>query len=118
MTIAVAVRMGRKIQQNVFANERRQVHPFRPGEFPVHCESRHFDDVGKLLETRDALQLDWLPQASVYPKRVCRNADVEFIFQRAGAANIFGFQFGDRTVLYALQVEALSRNLFKVNFHW
>ena len=83
--LAIAMRIGRQIEQNVFSHERREIDHLRPGQLGVNGKSRHLDLERKRLETADATQFDRLRQRSVCPKRAFGNPDVERIAQRPGA---------------------------------
>jgi hypothetical protein len=117
VTITIAVRMGRQIQQNIFPYERRKIDNFRPVQFRVQRKRRHLDFVHEFFQTSHATQFYWLHERAICPKRVIRNADVDLVMKRAGATDLFRLQFRDRTGFFAPETRTFGRNLFEMNFH-
>ncbi len=115
--LAVTVRIGRQIQQDVFANERRQVDRLRSTKLGVQSEIPDFDDVGELLQTGHANHLDWLRERAVSPERTVGDTDIERIAQWSRADGAFFRQLRDGAFLLAFEVETLGSDLSEMNFH-
>ena len=114
---AIAMRMGGKIQQNIFANVRREIDHFRTGQLVMDRKRRNFDVEPKRFETADALQFNRLRQVAGDPERTFGKAKVERVTQRTGAGDAFRFHLRDRTLFLAFEVLALGLDLAQMNFH-
>jgi hypothetical protein len=102
--ISITVRMRGKIQQKVFADEWAQIHGLGSGEFNVCREQWDLDYMDKFFQTRDALELDRLPQITVRPQRISGKPDVQFVLKRANATDVLGFELGDWAILFPFEM--------------
>ena len=114
---AVAVRMGRQVQEKVFADVGHQVDDFRAGQLMVNGECGNFDIEGERFEAPDTFQLDWLRQMAGDPEGAFGNAGVERITERTRAGHIFRLKLGNWKLLFAFQVETISLNVAEMDFH-
>src|SRR5207237_4062182 len=76
-----------------------------------------FNRVEELVKTGDAFQFDRQSKRAICPKCPFGNSEIQFVLERAGTPDVFGFELRDRAILLAFKMQALGRNLFKVNFH-
>lgn len=114
---AIAVRISRETEENVLPHEWSEVDFLRAGQFDVDGEIFHFDLESETFEASDALQLDWLSELTVGPKRAFRNPCIERITQRPGAARLLGIKLRQGTLFLVLEMQPIGGNLTQMNFH-
>jgi len=88
VAIAVAMRVRRQVQQQVFADERRKIDNFGAAQLGVDGECGHFDFVPELFQTRNTAQLHRLGERTAGPERTFANPDVELVTKRPGTADL------------------------------
>lgn len=111
------MRVRRQIEQDIFAQIRREIDELRPGQFEMKGESFRLDVEWKQLETADALELDRLSELATGPQCTFRNSHVERVAKRSGAAHIFCREIGDRRFFLALEMQTVGVNLSEMDFH-
>ena len=116
--VAIAMRIGRQIEQEIFPNERCQIDRFRSAEFMMDREIRNLDRVHETFETGNAGQFDRLRERATGPERAFGNPEIERVSQRTGANDFVPLELGDWAILLAFQVEAVGWNLSQMNFHF
>lgn len=117
LPLAIAVWVGREIEQDIFTEKRCQIDGFRPVQFRVQRKSRYFYFVHKFFETGNAAHFHWLLQGSVGPERPGRNPNIQIITQWSDATNSVRGKFRNWAILFALQMQSFRWNLFEMNFH-
>src|SRR5436190_10315229 len=116
-SVAVATRVGRQIQKNVLAHERRDIDRLGPMQFGVERESRHLDFVFELIETGNAAHFHLLGNRSISPERPIGYAKIETIMHRRDATNFLRRQIAERTIFVTRKVQTLRWDLIQMNFH-
>src|SRR5437868_15039500 len=103
--------VGGEIQQNVFTHIGREIDQLRTGQLMMDGEGGHFDIESEWLEAAHAFQFDRLDKMAGYPKRAFRNAEVQRITERSRAYDIFRCEIGNRTFLFAFEVQTVGVDL-------
>ena len=111
------MRVGRQIQQDILAHERRDIDVLRAVQFGMERERRNLDFVVELFETGHAAQLNRLRNRSIGPKRAIGNAEVETVTHRADAPNFRRCDVAERTIFFADEMQTFRRDLVQMNFH-
>ena len=114
--LAITMRIGWEIKQNVFAHERREVEQFRSGQLGVHSKGADLNVVTERLQTGDAAQFDRQCQRPICPKRALGDPEIERINRRPRASVPFRLQLRNRTIFFAFKMQAVMRNLVEMNF--
>ena len=65
--LAIAMRIRRKIQQNILAHKRRDIYCLRPVQFSMEREGWDLDFVLELFETGHTRELNRLRNCSIRP---------------------------------------------------
>ena len=110
-TFPIAMRIGRQVEQNVFANEWGEIDNFRTSELGVDGKILYFDIEWERFKTADTMQLDRLGERPVRPERSVRNSNLEGVTQRTRAAGFARIELRKGAVLFPLEVESVRRNL-------
>lgn len=87
------MRVGRQVQQDIFAEKGCEIDQFRPRQIEVYRKCFSLNVEWKRLQTANAAQFDWLSQRASRPKRPLGDSQVERVAQRANAADILPGQF-------------------------
>ena len=111
------MRVRRQIKQEILADQWRKIDSLWPAELRVQGKRRHLNPVHKFLQTRNATQFHRLRERSARPQRAIGDADVDLVTQQPGATNVLGFQFFNRAILFAFEMQTFWWNLFQMNSH-
>jgi len=88
VAIAVAMRVRRQVEEQIFADERRKIDYLGAGQLEVDRECRHFDFVPEVCQTRNATQLHRLGKSTAGPERTFADADVDLVTKRPSAVDL------------------------------
>src|SRR5207253_4846689 len=116
--VAIAMRVGRQIQQDILAHERGDIDVLRAVQFGVERECRNPDFVLELFETGHAAQLNRLRNRSIGPKRAIGNSEVEGVTHWPDAANFRRRDVAERTIFFADEMQTFRRDLVQMDLHW
>jgi hypothetical protein len=111
------MRVGRQIEQDIFAQIRREIDQLRSGQIEMKRESFCLDLERKRFETADALKLDRLSERATSPQGAFGNTHIERVAERPGTADILCRQIGNGAFLLAFEMDTVGVNLSEMNFH-
>jgi predicted RNA methylase len=86
-------------------------------QFGVERKRRNLDFVLELFEAGHAAQLNRLRDHPIGPERAIGNSKVEAVTHRPNAANFRRRDVAERTIFFAVQMQASRRDLIQMNFH-
>src|SRR6266403_1835111 len=111
------MRVGRKIKQDILTHVRGEIDQLRARQLMMDGEGVDLDVITEGLEAAHAFHFDRLDEIARYPKRAFRDPEIERITQRPGADDVFRGEFGNRTFLFAFEMQAISLDLAEVDLH-
>jgi len=117
LAVPVAMRVGRKGEQNVFADGLCQVDRLGAGQFDLAGEFVDSQWKAEWFEAMDALQLEIDGKLAGGEKTISTQPDIERIVDRTDGSNPGFMQVENTAALVSLEVLSFRRNLLGVDLH-